>query len=156
MHNPSDAIDAQARFDAALAGQVKTAQAAGQIHSSASVTEMALGAYNAGFGAVLASGGIPQNSQTMAYVPRIMTLARTTFSDAGTITAPAPDAGVQHARDAYDAAKAGGWTAAELNKAGLRAPAATRTRTTKTTTPPHNTRSAAAAGGNDTAVTGAA
>jgi len=88
VHNPSDAIDAQARFDAALAGQVKQAQASGQIHSSASVTEMALGGFNAGFGAVLASGGIPQNSQTMAYVPRIMTLARTTFSDAGTITAP--------------------------------------------------------------------
>ncbi len=88
VHNPSDAIDAQARFDAALAGQVKQAQAAGQIHSSASVTEMALGGYNAGFAAVEASGGIPQNSQTMAYVPRIMTLARTTFSDAGTITAP--------------------------------------------------------------------
>jgi len=88
VHNPSDAIDAQARFDAALAGQVKQAQAAGQIHSSASVTEMALGGYNAGFAAVVASGGIPQNSQTMAYVPRIMTLARTTFSDAGTITAP--------------------------------------------------------------------
>ncbi len=100
VHNPSDAIDAQARFDAALAGQVKTAQAAGQVHSSASVTEMALGAYNAGFGAVLASGGIPQNSQTMAYVPRIMTLARTTFSDAGTITAPAPDAGAPPAADA--------------------------------------------------------
>jgi len=93
VHDPVAAIDVQARFDAALAGQVKTAQAAGQIHSSASVTEMALGAYNAGFGAVLASGGIPQNSQTMAYVPRIMTLARTTFSDAGTITAPAADAG---------------------------------------------------------------
>ncbi len=88
VHNPSDAIDAQARFDAALAGQVKQAQAAGQIHSSASVTEMALGGYNAGFAAVVASGGIPQNSQTMAYVPRIMTLARTTFSAAGTITAP--------------------------------------------------------------------
>ncbi len=88
VHDPVAAIDAQARFDAALAGQVKQAQASGQIHSSASVTEMALGAYNAGFGAVLASGGIPQNSQTMAYVPRIMTLARTTFSDAGTITAP--------------------------------------------------------------------
>jgi len=88
VHNPSDAIDAQARFDAALAGQVKQAQAAGQIHSSASVTEMALGGYNAGFAAVVGSGGIPQNSQTMAYVPRIMTLARTTFSDAGTITAP--------------------------------------------------------------------
>ncbi len=43
----------------------------------------------------------------------------------------------QHARDAYDAAKTGGWTAAELNKAGLRAP--TRTRTTSTTAPPHDT-----------------
>jgi len=105
VHDPVAAIDAQGRFDCALARQVKTAQAAGQVHSSASVTEMALGAYNAGFGAVLASGGIPQNSQTMAYVPRIMTLARTTFSDAGTVTAPGPaappaeggDAGVQAA-----------------------------------------------------------
>ena len=83
VHDPVAAIDAQARFDCALAGQVKTAQAAGQIHSSASVTEMALGGFNAGFAAVLASGGIPQNSQTMAYVPRIMTLARTTFPTPG-------------------------------------------------------------------------
>jgi len=45
----------------------------------------------------------------------------------------------QHARDAYDTAKTGGWTAAELTKAGLRAPAAARTRTTKTTATPHNT-----------------
>jgi len=46
----------------------------------------------------------------------------------------------QHARDAYDDAKTGGWTAAELNKAGLRAPAPTRTRTrtTKTTANPHD------------------
>ncbi len=56
-----------------------------------------------------------------------VTTARTTAATAA-----------QHARDAYDAAKTGGWTAAELNKAGLRAPAATRT-----TTAPHNTGSAA-------------
>jgi len=43
VHDPVAAIDAQARFDCALAGQIKTAQASGQIHSSASVTEMALG-----------------------------------------------------------------------------------------------------------------
>jgi len=30
VHNPSDAIDAQARYDCALAGQVKAAQAAGK------------------------------------------------------------------------------------------------------------------------------
>ena len=45
----------------------------------------------------------------------------------------------QHARDAYDAAKTGGWTAAELTKAGLRAPAPTRSRTIKTTATPHDT-----------------
>ena len=71
-----------------------------------------------------------------------VTTARTTAATAA-----------QHARHAYDAAKTGGWTAAELNKAGLRPPAATRTRTT---TAPHNTGPEAAAGGSDTAVTGAA
>jgi hypothetical protein len=71
-----------------------------------------------------------------------VTTARTTAATAA-----------QHARNAYDAAKTGGWTAAELTKAGLRAPAATRTRTT---TAPHNTRSETAAGGSDNAVTGAA
>jgi len=45
----------------------------------------------------------------------------------------------QHARDAYDTAKTGGWTAAELTKAGLRAPNPARTRTTKTTVTPHDT-----------------
>jgi len=39
----------------------------------------------------------------------------------------------QQARDAYDAAKAGGWTAAELNKAGLRASTAARPRKNNTT-----------------------
>jgi len=43
----------------------------------------------------------------------------------------------QQARDAYDAAKTGGWTAAELTKAGLRAPNPARPRTTKSTKPPH-------------------
>jgi len=45
----------------------------------------------------------------------------------------------QQARDAYDTAKTGGWTAAELTKAGLRAPAAARTRATKNTKPPQQT-----------------
>jgi len=71
-----------------------------------------------------------------------VTTARTTAATAA-----------QHARDAYDAAKTGGWTAAELNKAGLRAPATSRTRTT---TPPRDTGSEATAGGSNNAVTGAA
>jgi len=88
VHNPSDAVDAQGRFDAALAQQVRDAQAAGKIHSTASVTEMALGGYNAGIGSVLSAGGIPQNQQTQQYVPKIMNLARTKYSTAGSITVP--------------------------------------------------------------------
>jgi len=88
VHNPSDAVDAQGRFDAALAQQVRDAQAAGKIHSTASVTEMALAGYNAGIGAVLSAGGIPQNQQTQQYVPKIMNLARTKYSTAGSITVP--------------------------------------------------------------------
>ncbi len=45
----------------------------------------------------------------------------------------------QHARDAYDTAKTGGWTAAELTKAGLRAPNPARTRKNKNTKPSHDT-----------------
>ena len=45
----------------------------------------------------------------------------------------------QQARDAYDTAKTGGWTAAELTKAGLRAPHPARTRKNKNTKPSHDT-----------------
>jgi len=60
-------------------------------------------------------------------------------TNTGKQAAAAAATAAQHARDAYDTAKTGGWTAAELTKAGLRAPAAARTRTTKTTATPHNT-----------------
>ena len=89
VHDPVAAVDAQARFDCALAAQVKEAQASGRIHSSHSVTELALGGYNAGFGAVLAAGDVPGNSQTQAYVPGILDMARDKFSEAGTVSAPA-------------------------------------------------------------------
>jgi len=62
----------------------------------------------------------------------------------------------QHVRDAYDTAKTGGWTGAELTKAGLRAPnpTRTRTRTTKNTKPPQQTTGSdvPADTGNDGAV----
>jgi cell wall-associated NlpC family hydrolase len=90
VHNPSDAVDAQARFDCALATQVREGIAGGRIDAGSSVTEIALGAYNAGFGNVLASRGVPGNSQTQAYVPRILDLARARFSDAATATPPGP------------------------------------------------------------------
>ncbi len=59
--------------------------------------------------------------------------------DAVTTARTAAATAAQHARDAYDTAKTGGWTAAELTKAGLRAPAAARTRAPKTTASPHDT-----------------
>jgi len=91
-NNFSDAVDAQSRYDHDLADQVRAAQAAGKIHSTASVTEMALGGYNAGIGALLAAGGVPGNAQTSAYVPAIMSMARGKFSQAGTTAAAAPGA----------------------------------------------------------------
>ncbi len=51
----------------------------------------------------------------------------------------------QQARDAYDAAKAGGWTAAELNKAGLRASTAARPRKNNTTATTRDTTGTARA-----------
>jgi cell wall-associated NlpC family hydrolase len=66
--DPGDAIMAQARFDCALADQLR-----GRV--SGDLTSLALAAYNAGPGAVLAAGGIPPYPQTQAYVPRILALA---------------------------------------------------------------------------------
>ena len=106
-NNFSDAVDAQARYDHDLANQVRAAQAAGQIHSTASVTEMALGGYNAGIGAVLAAGGVPGNAQTSAYVPAIMTMARGKFSQAGTTAGAAPGAPAPGGAPAAPAAGAG-------------------------------------------------
>ena len=123
VHNPSDAVDAQGRFDAALAQQVRDAQAAGKIHSTASVTEMALGGYNAGIGAVLSAGGIPQNQQTQQYVPKIMNLARTKYSTAGSITVP-PAVNAAMAVPAPPAAPAGGVGGAGCGGAAGGAPSA--------------------------------
>jgi len=106
-NNFSDAVDAQSRYDHDLANQVRAAQAAGKIHSTASVTEMALGGYNAGIGAVLAAGGVPGNAQTSAYVPAIMNMARGKFSEASTTAAAAPGAPAPGAAPAAPAAGAG-------------------------------------------------
>jgi acetyl esterase/lipase len=87
VNNASDAVDAQVRYDCDLANQVTHAQVTGKVHSPSSVTELALAGYNAGLGAVLQFGGIPPYAETAKYVPLIMTMARTQFSEAGTTTA---------------------------------------------------------------------
>jgi cell wall-associated NlpC family hydrolase len=64
-----DAVMAQGRYMCALAAQMAQALAAGRVHGT--VQDLALAAYNAGPGGVLAAGGIPRNGETDSYVARI-------------------------------------------------------------------------------------
>jgi cell wall-associated NlpC family hydrolase len=64
-----DAVMAQGRYMCALAAQMAQALAAGRVHGT--VQDLALAAYNAGPGGVLAAGGIPHNGETDSYVARI-------------------------------------------------------------------------------------
>jgi cell wall-associated NlpC family hydrolase len=63
----ADAVMAQGRYDCDLASRVR--------RLGGDTTSLALAAYNAGPGAVLAAGGIPPYPETQAYVPKILRLA---------------------------------------------------------------------------------
>jgi cell wall-associated NlpC family hydrolase len=69
---PPDAITAQGRYMCSLAKTVSGYLGDGAVHGD--VLDLALAAYNAGPGAVLAAGGIPHNGQTEVYVATIRRL----------------------------------------------------------------------------------
>ncbi|GGM82000.1 transglycosylase [Longimycelium tulufanense] len=67
--NPADAILAQARYMCYLSHEVRRYLAQGRLHGDP--LDLALAAYNAGLGNVLAAGGVPVNGETERYAPKI-------------------------------------------------------------------------------------
>ena len=92
--NPADEIPAAARYDCALAQQ--TSKVPGD-----AVGNM-LAAYNAGPGAVLAAGGVPDFSQTQGYVKNIEALEKSFAAPATTTVISASSVAVQAIKFAYD------------------------------------------------------
>jgi cell wall-associated NlpC family hydrolase len=70
VHDPRDAIPAQARYDCALAEQMTAGLRAGRVRGA--LTALVLAAYNAGPEAVVRAGGVPAIAETRRYVDRIL------------------------------------------------------------------------------------
>lgn len=79
--NPADAIMAEGRYLCALAATMQGYLDAG--HVQGDVLDLALAAYNAGLGAVLAAHGVPHNGETDVYVSKIRQLMATYSAPAG-------------------------------------------------------------------------
>ncbi|TWE07366.1 NlpC/P60 family protein [Rudaeicoccus suwonensis] len=96
--DPGDAIPAQGAFMCSLA---KQAQAAMNDHRivNGSVLDNALASYNAGFGAVLSSQGVPTGiAQTDAYYKKIESLIASYTTIGGTVSGPYGQAAVEAAQ----------------------------------------------------------
>ncbi len=93
------------------------------------------------------------NTGKQAAAAAAKTLLADRAEEAVTTARAAAATTAQQARDAYDTAKTGGWTAAELTKAGLRAPNPARPRKNKNTKSPQKTTGSdvPATPGNDAA-----
>ncbi|MBO0854495.1 MAG: peptidoglycan DD-metalloendopeptidase family protein [Nocardia sp.] len=77
LWDDGDAIVAQGRYMCSIAHQIERWESAGQVHGD--VVPLTLAAYNAGEGAVLASGGMPNQvpahfSETRPYVANILSM----------------------------------------------------------------------------------
>lgn len=83
--NPTDAILTQGHYMCGLVDQVKGAIAAKTI--TGDVVSLALAAYNAGLGAVIAAGGIPAFTETQNYVATILAAATSHSVDEGGVSA---------------------------------------------------------------------
>lgn len=97
-YNPADEIPAAARYDCALAQQVSKVPG--------NTVDNMLAAYNAGPGAVLAAGGVPDFAQTQQYVQNIDALIPTFTLAASTASAAASSGGVDTFAQAEIAAAA--------------------------------------------------
>lgn len=72
IDNPIDQIWSQGNYMCSTIAQIKALKNTGSVKGD--TVELALAAYNAGLGAVSASGGMPAYAETRSYVSRIMAL----------------------------------------------------------------------------------
>lgn len=87
--NPHDSILSQGTYMCALLGMVTSHLESGRLQGNP--LQLSLAAYNAGLGAVLAAGGIPDNGETNTYVPNILS-AMSRYQGTTLISSPSGEA----------------------------------------------------------------
>lgn len=87
--NPHDSIISQGTYMCALLGMVTSYMESGRLHGDS--VQLTLAAYNAGLGAVLNAGGIPENGETNTYVSNILS-AMSRYQGTTLISSPTGEA----------------------------------------------------------------